>query len=282
MKSVVVTGASTGIGKGTAKVLLDNGFRVFGSVRKEADGAALQAEFGENFTPLIFDVTDETAVRAGAAIVAEAIGQEKLSGLVNNAGVAVGGPLALLPLAEFRYQIEVNVLGVFSVTQAFLPLLGTDRTRKGAPGRVVNISSVAGKMSAPFLGPYTASKHALEAMSTSLRRELMLYGIDVVIIGPGAVATPIWDKAKEADPTPYMKSDYADALSKFRDYIMKVGPAGDPPEKIGRCVHEALTTSPPKWRYAPVHRKLVNWTLPRLLPARRVDKFFARQLGLTD
>jgi len=189
VKSIVVTGASTGIGKSTAKVLLDHGFMVFGSVRKEADGAGLRAEFGENFSPLIFDVTDEDAIRAGAASVADALGQNTLAGLVNNAGIAVAGPLEHVPIEQFRYQIEVNVLGVFSVTQAFLPLLGTDRTRQGTPGRIVNISSVAGKMAAPFIGPYAASKHALEGMSASLRRELMIYGIDVVIIGPGAVAT---------------------------------------------------------------------------------------------
>lgn len=282
MKAVLVTGASTGIGRASVKVLLDADFKVFGSVRKESDGAALRAEFGEKFSPLIFDVTDEAGIRTAVEEVSAALGDATLAGLVNNAGVAVGGPLAHLPLEEFRHQIEVNLLGVFSVTQAFLPLLGADRARRGRPGRIVNISSVAGKMSAPFMGPYSASKHGLEAMSTSLRRELMLYGIDVVIVAPGAVATPIWDKAKEADATPYMNTDYAPALGKFLDYMMKIGPAGYPPEKIARYVHTALTVPSPKWRYAPVRQKLINWTLPRLLPARRVDKIFARQLGLTD
>ncbi|MBA4210573.1 MAG: oxidoreductase, partial [Parvibaculum sp.] len=199
MKSVVVTGVSTGIGNAAARVLAKKGFRVFGSVRKEADAAALKKDLGESFVPLVFDVTDEAGVARAAAEVRAALGGEKLAGLVNNAGIAVSGPLIDLDPDEFRKQMEVNVTGPFLVTQAFAPLLGTDRALKGEPGRIVNISSVAGIRAMPFLGPYAASKFALEGFSEALRRELMMFGIDVVVIGPGPVKTAIWDKAEEID-----------------------------------------------------------------------------------
>jgi len=206
MKSVVVTGVSTGIGWGAAKVLIQKGFRVFGSVRKQADADRLSQEFGPNFVPLIFDVTDEKAVRKAAAQVEKALEGQTLAGLVNNAGVAVAGPLLELPIAEFRQQIEVNLTGVVIVTQAFAPLLAAGPARKGVPGRVVNISSVGGRNGNPFLGPYVASKFAIEGLSESLRRELLLLGVDVIIVAPGAVATAIWGKAKDDDLVPYEKS----------------------------------------------------------------------------
>src|SRR5215471_15009628 len=162
MKSVVVTGSSTGIGWGAAKVLIKKGFRVFGSVRKAADGERLQKEFGANFVPILFDVTDQAAVNRAAEQVASALGGETLFGLVNNAGIAVAGPLLYLKIDEFRHQLEVNVTGQVITTQAFAPLLGADRSRTGKPGRVVMISSVGGKNATPFMGPYNASKFALE------------------------------------------------------------------------------------------------------------------------
>lgn len=192
MRSVVITGTSTGIGWGTAKVLIGNGFRVFGSVRKVTDAERLAAEFGPNFVPLVFDVTDEAAVKAAADQVRAALAGEKLFGLVNNAGVAVAGPLLELPIKEFRRQIEINLIGVVITTQAFAPLLGVDRKLTGSSGRIVNIGSVGGRNAVPFLSPYNASKFAMEGLSESLRRELLPFGVDVIVIGPGAVATPIW------------------------------------------------------------------------------------------
>jgi hypothetical protein len=173
MKSVIVTGVSTGIGWGCVKVLIESGFRVFGSVRKQADAERLTKEFGPNFTPLIFDVTDKAAVAKAAKEVEAALGGETLAGLVNNAGVAVLGPLMSLRIEEFEHQLAVNLTGPLIVTQAFKGLLGVDRSRRGAPGRIVMISSVGGKNAMPFLGPYCASKFGLEGMSESLRRELM-------------------------------------------------------------------------------------------------------------
>jgi NAD(P)-dependent dehydrogenase (short-subunit alcohol dehydrogenase family) len=204
MRSVVVTGTSTGIGWGTAKVLIARGFRVFGSVRKKADAERLAAEFGPAFVPLVFDVTDEDAVGLAAGRVGDALAGEKLFGLVNNAGIAVAGPLLELSLGDFRRQIDTNLIGVVIATKAFAPLLGTDRTLKGPPGRIVNISSVGGKNAVPFLSPYAASKFALEGLSEGLRRELLPFGIDVIVVAPGAVATPIWAKAEQVDITPYL------------------------------------------------------------------------------
>ena len=280
MKSIVVTGVSTGIGWGTTKVLIQNGFRVFGSVRKTQDAERLSKEFGANFIPLIFDVTDEPAVQAAARQVREQLNGEALFGLVNNAGIAVPGPLAHLPTADFRHQLEVNLVSVLIVTKAFVPSLGSDRSLRGGPGRIVNISSVGGKFGAPFLGAYTASKHGLEGFSESLRRELMLYGIDVIIIGPGSVATPIWDKAEKIDTSLYANTEYIESAQRVQKFMIADGRKGYPPEKVGEVVLQALPTSKPRVRYAVVPGSALNRIIQMILPKRVVDNVFARNLGL--
>jgi hypothetical protein len=253
---------------------------VFGSVRKPADGDRVRAELGPEFTPLIFDVTDEAAVKAAAAAVQDTLGDATLAGLVNNAGIAVSGPLAHLPASELERQMAVNLTGPLIVTQAFLPLLGSDASRSGRPGRIVNIGSVSGKIAFPFVGAYAASKFALEGFSDALRRELMLYGIDVILIGPGAVVTPIWDKAEEADFSPYADTAYGPVLDRFAKFFLEEGRKGLPPEHIARIVVEALTAKAPKARYAPVRGAFANWTLPRLMPARMLDRVIAGRLKL--
>lgn len=279
-KTVVVTGVSTGIGWGTAEVLVQRGFKVFGTVRKQVDADRLQAEFGDAFTPLLMDVTDEAAVGRAADQVREALGRSMLAGLVNNAGISIVGPLLHTPLAEFRRQLEVNLVSPLLVTQAFAKLLGADQTREGGPGRIINISSVGGRFGGPFLGAYAASKHGLEGMSESLRRELMLYGIDVILIEPGYVNTPILDKAEAEDFAPYRDTDYAASLSRFTKLFVAEGRKGFPPRRIGEAVHVALTTRKPKVLYAVVPGKLKNWTLPRMLPKRVLDRLIAKQVGL--
>ncbi len=214
MQSVVITGASTGIGCATAKLLLGRGFRVFGSVRKQADADRLKAEFGAGFIPMLFDVTNEAAVLAAAREVRAALNGETLAGLVNNAGIAVAGPVLELPADEFRRQMDVNVIGPIISTQAFAPLLGADPSLKGPKGRIVMISSVAGRSGNPLTPAYAASKHAIEGLSESLRREMMLFGIDVIIVAPGAVKTPIWGKAEEVDISAYGNSPYLPALER--------------------------------------------------------------------
>jgi len=278
--SVVVTGASTGIGRGIAGVLVKKGFTVFGTVRKRADADRLQSEFGAAFTPLLMDVTDQPAVERAANQVREALGQSTLAGLVNNAGISIVGPLLHTPLAEFRRQLEVNLVSPLLVTQAFAGLLGTDRTREGKPGRIVNISSVGGKMGPPFLGAYAASKHGLEGMSESLRRELLLYGIDVILIRPGSVNTPIWDKAEAEDLEIYRQTDYAASLDRFTKSFIAGGRKGLSPLSIGEAVYAALTVRKPRVSYDVVPQKLTNWTLPMRLPKRVLDRLIGRRLGL--
>jgi NAD(P)-dependent dehydrogenase (short-subunit alcohol dehydrogenase family) len=279
MKSVVVTGASTGIGWATAKLLLDRGFRVFGSVRKQADADRLSSEFGANFTPLLFDVTDEAAVLAAAREVRAALNGEKLAGLVNNAGIAVAGPVLGLSADEFRRQMDVNVIGPIIATQAFAPLLGADRSLKGPPGRIVMVSSVAGKNGNPLTSAYSASKHAIEGFSEGLRRELMLFGIDVIVVAPGAVQTPIWSKAEEVDISGYKNSPYFAALQGMRKFMLQLGENGLPAEKIAERIFEALTSASPKVRYQIVPDPMRH-LMVAILPKRMVDKIIAKRIGL--
>ena len=280
MKSVVVTGVSTGIGHAAAKVLAGKGFHVFGSVRKEADAERLKKELGDRFTALIFDVTDEAAIRRAAEEVRAALKGETLAGLVNNAGIAVSGPLIEVDPDDFRKQMDVNVTGPFLVTQAFAPLLGTDRSLKGAPGRIVNISSVGGIRAMPFIGPYAASKFAIEGFSEALRRELMLFGIGVVVIGPGPVKTAIWDKAEEVDISRYSNSPYLPILEKFQKVFIGQGRDGYPAERLGRLIHKALTVPNPKIRYSAVKGRLAEKLLMNLAPKTTLDKVIANMLGL--
>jgi len=279
MHSVVVTGVSTGIGWGITKVLIQRGFRVFGSVRRPQDAERLSNEFGEQFVPLLFDVTDETAVQAAAQQVSDRLGGETLFGLVNNAGIAVPAPLMHQSTDDFRHQLEVNLVSVLIVTKAFLPMLGSDRSRRGKPGRIINISSVGGKFGGPFLGAYAAAKHGLEGFSESLRRELMLYGIDVIIIGPGSVATPIWDKAEQADLSIYADTEYVEAARRVQEYMIRDGRNGYPPEKVGEVVWHALTTPRPRVRYAVIPGSSFRRIIQMLLPKRVVDRIIAKNLG---
>jgi NAD(P)-dependent dehydrogenase (short-subunit alcohol dehydrogenase family) len=280
MQSVVITGASTGIGHACAKFLLDKGYRVFGSVRKQADADRLKNEFGANFTPLLFDVTDEPAVLAAARDVRAALNGETLFGLVNNAGIAVTGPVLGLSADEFRRQMDVNVIGPIISTQAFGPLVGVDQSLKGPKGRIVMISSVAGKNGNPLTAPYCASKHAVEGLSESLRRELMLFGIDVIIVAPGPVKTPIWGKGQEElDTSKYNNSPYLASMQNVTAYMQHLDTIGLPPENIAECVYNALTLPNPKTRYQiapdPMRHLMMQW-----LPKRMVDRIIAKRVGL--
>ena len=278
-KTAVVTGASTGIGHAIVTALLAKGWHVYGSVRKESDADALREALGEDFSPLIFDVTDGEAIARAADIVRGELQGRTLNGLVNNAGIAVGGPLRYLPLDELKHQMEVNLYGVLRVSQAFIPMLGADKSFKGSRGRIVNMSSVAGKNAAPIMGPYAMSKHALEALSTSLRRELLPHGIDVAVIGPGAVKTPIWDKAEDINAEQYRDTEYYNLLVDMRNAMIEYGADGLPPETIGNLAVDILEGRAKKTRYAILKNKFMMWTLPRLLPTRMVDRIVAKRFG---
>jgi NAD(P)-dependent dehydrogenase (short-subunit alcohol dehydrogenase family) len=281
MRAAVVTGVSTGIGYACAIELARQGVHVFGSVRHMGDGDRLRAEINDRFTPLVFDVTDAGAVRAAAEQVAAAVGDYGLWGLVNNAGIAVSGPLQHLQIDELRHQFEVNLFGLLGVTQAFLPLLGARRACPHPPGRIVNISSVSGRIAFPFLGPYSASKHALEALSDSLRRELLIYGVDVIVIQPGAIRTPIWDKAAQEDAGWLAGTDYYKAAIRFQRSAVAQGREGGlPSEQVAQTVFKALNHAKPKTRYLLAKNKLTHWWLVRALPDRWFDKLITRMLKL--
>jgi NAD(P)-dependent dehydrogenase (short-subunit alcohol dehydrogenase family) len=279
MQSVVITGTSTGIGWGTAKVLLDHGFRVFGSVRRQEDANRLKDEFGANFTPLLFDVTDETQVLAAARDVRAELEGETLAGLVNNAGIAVAGPVLELSADEFRRQMDVNVIGPIIATQAFGPLLGADPSLHGPKGRIVMISSVAGKNGNPLMSAYSASKFAIEGLSESLRREMMLFGIDVIIVAPGPVKTPIWAKAKDVDISRYRNSPFFPALERIGKFMLQLGERGLPAERIGELIHHALTAPNPRVRYQ-ISPDPMRHLMTAILPKRMVDRIIAKRLGL--
>ena len=280
MKQAAITGVSTGIGYASTKVLIDRGFRVFGSVRRAEDADRLQKEFGEKFVPLFFDVTDGAAVQLAAEKVGRDLGTSILDGLVNNAGIEVTGPLAHLPVDLFRQQLEVNLVGPLIVTKAFLPLLGSDLARKGEPGRIVNISSTSGKIAGPFTGAYSASKFGLEGFSDSLRRELILFGIDVIVIRPGAVVTPIWQKAEAGVTERFRGTPFVDALETFERYSADEATKGLAPEVIGQAVWRALISRRPKVRTAIVPQRFKNWTIPQLIPMRTLDKLVAQFFGI--
>jgi NAD(P)-dependent dehydrogenase (short-subunit alcohol dehydrogenase family) len=278
-KDVVVTGVSTGIGWGATKVLVSRGFRVFGSVRKQADADRLQREFGDGFVPLMMDITDADAIHQAAEKVGSMIGDRNLAGLVNNAGIVVSGPLLHLRPSEYRRQLDVNMLAPLVVIQAFAPLLGTDKKRQGPAGRIVNISSSGAKVAIPLLGAYSASKSGLEGMSDVLRLELMLFGIDLVMIEPGFVNTAMYDKGEQEDLSEFKQTEYWEAVQNFQKFIVAEGRKGLSPERLGEAVYLALSTAKPNARYAVVRQRFKNWTLPRLLPARMLDAILAKQLG---
>jgi len=283
-QAVLVTGVSSGIGNSIARQLIAAGYHVFGSVRKKADAARLSKELGGSYTPLIFDVTDGKALAAGAATAGKALGSRNIAGrlaaLVNNAGVAVPGPLLELPVSEFRRQLEVNLVSVLAVIQAFFPLLRTAADEDGKPARIVNISSVAGQFALPFLGPYAASKHGVEGLSDSLRRECLINGVDVIVIDPGNVATPIWAKAKALDLSIYAGSPYREALTHMRDGMVRAGDRGISPDRIGLLVARVLAARRPRARYTIGSGRFMVWASRRFLGVRQVDRLVGRSLGL--
>ncbi len=277
----MVTGVSSGIGYAIAKELIAHDIRVFGSVRNEKDALRVTHELGMLLVPLIFDITDEIAVRNAAQEVREKLQGEKLWGLINNAGIAVVGPLIETPINEFRRQFEVNVIGQIQVTQSFVSLLGADKTLKGNSGKIINIGSVSGKICKPFFGPYSISKYGVEAFSDTLRIELMIYGIDVVLVGPGMVNTEIWHKNEDqVSESKLQKSVYAKPLLRFKSYIYrKVAQSALPTKTVGKLVYQILSNPHPKTRYVLVPNIFSDWILPRLLPKRFLNKKIAKALG---
>jgi NAD(P)-dependent dehydrogenase (short-subunit alcohol dehydrogenase family) len=272
-RAVLITGASSGIGAASARVLVERGFRVWAGVRND-DAAARLRELGEHCTPIVLDVTDAGQIAAAATIANDG----GLYGLVNNAGIAVGAPLEAIPLAALREQFEINVFGALAVTQAMLPLLR--RTR----GRIVMISSVQGRLAAPFVGPYAASKHALEALSDSLRAELLPSGVDVAIIEPGAVKTPIWERSAKAGSAlgdamdPEQRARYADEIAMMLRVSEKFAARGIAPERVADAIAHALTARKPRTRYVVGFDAKVRVTIGAIVPDRARDRLLRATL----
>jgi NAD(P)-dependent dehydrogenase (short-subunit alcohol dehydrogenase family) len=278
VRSVLVTGASTGIGRATALRLDGAGWRVFAGVRKEADAESLAQEGSPNLVPVILDVTDPEQIAAAAARI-EMESDGGLDGLVNNAGVAVPGPLETVPLADLRHQLEVNLVAYVAVTQAMLPQI------RRARGRVVFLASIGGRIAFPFGGPYHASKFATEAIGDVFRQELRPWGIEVAIIEPGSIDTPIWergqDKAGEIEAkSPQTNLLYGAAIEKFRKVIEDTAARGIPPEKVAKAISHALESSRPKTRYLVGLDAKVQARIQPFIPTRLFDRIVARQLNL--
>ena len=270
----MITGASTGIGRASALELDSRGFRVFAGVRRDADGTGLAAE-RPSLEPLHIDVTDATSIAAARDRVASELVEAGLAGLVNNAGIAVPGPLEHLPIDELRRQLEVNLVGQVAVTQAFLPLLRTAR------GRIVNIGSIGGRVALPLLGPYAASKHAMEGITDSLRQELRPWGIQVSIVRPGPIATEIWERGNASadellERMPGAATDYAPAVERARAFATQRNREAVPPSAVAEVVAHALTASRPRTRYLVGPRARLLATLRALLPDRWFDALLER------
>lgn len=278
--AVVVTGSSTGIGRATALELDRIGYRVFAGVRKDSDADSIRGDGSDRLEPLTIDVTDQGSIEAAQGTVAEKIGDGGLACLVNNAGVAVPGPVELLALDDLRRQLEVNLVGQVAVTQAFLPAL------RQARGRLVFVSSVGGRISLPFNAAYHMSKWGVEALGDALRLELAPWDIDVVLIEPGSIATPIWEKgAAEGDALEESADErarelYAARLEKFRDAAMETGAEGIPPERVADVIADALTAERPKTRYLVGSDAKRNALVHKLVPDRVFDRLISRELGL--
>jgi short-subunit dehydrogenase len=275
MKYIIVTGVSTGIGRAVAEYYLKKGDFVFGSVRKETDATQLKFLLGDRFEPLIFDVRDGEAIKKAVEIVKNRVNTEGIALLVNNAGIAVSGPLQHLNIEDYQMQFDINVFGVQRVTQAFLPLLGANlKTDIRQKGMIINISSISSMVTTPFLGAYSASKIALEYWSDALRRELSIYGIRVVNVLPGPVKTNIWDKAR-ADMNVYPDTDYAPLLSKNKAMIDKSEQTGIPVTEVAVFIDKIFQKRHPLTRYiiAP-NRWLVKFA--SILPHRLVDKMLTK------
>ena len=280
MKKIIITGVSTGIGYSTAKILCNAGYTVYGSVRKREDAEQIAGTLGDNFYPLIFDVTDSKAIYNNVEKVrSKLLPGEYIAGLVNNAGIALGGPVTLIDTEIFRKQFEVNFFGLIDITKACLPLLGASKGSNNQ-GKIINISSVSGKRSYPFIAPYTASKFAVEAFSDSLRRELMIYGVDVILIEPGPIKTAIWNKTPDPENNEFLGTDYEQSLGQFYKKFIEMGKKGLDPDIVGNRIKSILQDPKPRIRHVITPNRFLNYTLPGILPARMFDKLVGKGLGL--
>ncbi|WP_138500683.1 SDR family oxidoreductase [Nostoc sp. PA-18-2419] len=272
--AVLITGTSTGVGRAAALLLDKKGYRVFAAVRKEKDAESLKNDASENLTPILMDVTKAEEIKFAADIVSKSVGDRGLVGLVNNAGFLVDGPIEYLSIDDLRWQFEVNVFGQIAVTQAFLPLI------RKAKGRIINIGSTGGKIAFPFASALCASKFALEAFTDALRMELEPWGIEVILVEPGSIASAAPDKVEEsfeknfANMSPEAKAMYGDAYKFFVEGLIKSNRTGMPPEQVAGAIIEALEASKPKTRYFLSKEQMLlmlDLMLKKIMPDRSFD-----------
>lgn len=277
MRSVVITGVSTGIGYDATRYLIQNGYKVYGSVRKTADAQSLKKTFGDLFAPLIFDVKDGEAIKRAAEEVRIDLNGQYLAGIINNAGTAFFGPMLHFPVERLKEQFDINVFGIVRVCQAFSSMLGNNQNNAGKVGKIINISSVSGRVVNPFLGAYCASKFALEALNDALRIELKIYGIDVVCIQPGPVVSQIWNKAKIAEN--HSKGTDYEAMLDLKDKLI-----ADNERRalsaavISKKIYNILKNKKTRSRHLMTNQKIL-FRIFELLPARTRDLIIHKQLN---
>lgn len=278
--AVVVTGASTGIGRATALLLDKKGYRVFAGVRKQADAESLSEEASDRLTPITIDVTEERSIASAKQKVERAVGNDGLVGLVNNAGIGTGGPVESMDLNDLRQALEVNLVGQVAVTQAFLPQI------REAKGTVVFIASIGGRIASPFMSPYNTSKFGVEALGESLRHELKPWDIDVVVIEPGSIDTPIWEKGAEtideqtSKLSPTVKRLYGKQLDRMEEVLKETASRGIPPERVAKAVHTAISSDNPRHRYLVGTDAKIAARLKGSLPDRTFSKLAGRQFKM--
>ena len=272
--TVLVTGTSSGIGRGLCQALIEKGYKVFGTVRNRKDATELNKEFGKNLDALLVDVTDEKQVVKAKERVQNYLNGKPLTALINNAGIATLGPVEFLPTSDFKKQIDTKILGTFLCTKIFLPLLGTDNNLSGNPGRIVNISSIlGGKIGSPFMSGYCASKHAVEAFSESLRRELKPYRIKVIIVAPGSVSTPIWKEVKkQKDQNKYHKTKYGISFKKILNSLESFDQNSLSMKQLTSIIIKSIEIKNPKIRYNPTKDPIQK--LWPYIPKKIMDSFF--------
>jgi NAD(P)-dependent dehydrogenase (short-subunit alcohol dehydrogenase family) len=279
VRAVLITGASTGIGRATAMRLDAAGWRVFAGVRKQVDAESLRAAGSERLEPLLLDITDAEQIEAAATRIGAAV-PVGLDGLVNNAGVAIPGPLETLPLQDFRRQVDVSLTAQVAVTKAMLPLI------RQAGGRIVFISSIGGRIAFPLNGAYHAAKFGVEAVGDVFRQELRPWGISVSIVEPGSIDTPIWERGSrnaeeiEARSHPDQDTLYGEAIASFRKVVQDLAERGIPPEKVAKAIEHALSAGRPRSRYLVGIDAKVQARVKPLIPTPIWDRIVARMMGL--
>lgn len=277
----LITGVSTGIGHDATRAFAAKGYHVFGTVRKAEDANILAKDLGDKFTPLVVDVQNQEQIDAAYQIVKEKVGEKGLAGLINNAGLAVNGPVMHLKPEDITFNMEVNYLGPIRMVQRFGDLLGIGKKSPYPPGRIINVSSISGEISRPFLGPYSASKFALEAISDAMRIEFSIYNVPVIVLQPGPTQTPIWTKARE-DQGRFQDTDYAPIFRKMDKAVDAISKGAIPVEKVTRVMLKAFETPHPKTRYLVSHNNFLLWLAKNVLTDRMLDKFSQKQMALVE